>query len=435
MTRDNFPPVTQSTSTNKRQRPDSDDEQTTSTYFKTSDNFAKFLVIKSEDGTPITNLSPFVIEKQIEAIIGTPKSVKKLKNKTLLVETTRKSQTENLLKIKNIFNLNVNVSEHKTLNTSKGIIKDRTLKGESEANICEYLQNQGVIAVKRFTIKKNYDVIETNTLLLTFNTVTVPKSLKIFYRVIPVEIYVPNPLRCFNCQRFGQHESDCPIDYASVCEKCGTGGFDHIASNCKNPGKCVNCGLDHLSGSNECDVWKKEKEIMRIKVTNNITYIEARRMVEQKPEDTYSKVVQSTMTKTVTKPAITQFSENDFIVSASTKTITPTKYKKSNKPKTSQQPSTSKPNTYSQTSSSQPNKPTDRESRAKSRTNARKNSQSPESSTKDTDRNIKITRVPDNSVKTANKFAGLTNSDQMEAEEYVDNTSNTENNKQLLDTK
>ena len=436
MTHDNFPPVTQSTSTNKRQRPDSDDEQTTSTYFKTSDNFAKFLVIKSEDETPITNLSPFVIEKQIEAIIGTPKSVKKLKNKTLLVETTRKTQTENLLKIKKFFNLNVNVSEHKTLNTSKGIIKDRTLKGETEANICEYLQNQGVIAVKRFTIKKNYDVIETNTLLLTFNTVTVPKSLKIFYRVIPVDIYVPNPLRCFNCQRFGHHESDCPVDYASVCEKCGTGGFDHIASNCKNQVKCVNCGLDHLSRSNECDVWKKEKEIMRIKVTNNIAYIEARKMVEQKPEDTFSRIVRSTMTKTVTKPATTQFSENDFIISASTKTVIPTKYKKTNKPKTSQQPSTSKPNTKSQTSSSnsetsssQANKPTDRESRARSRTNARKNSQSPKNGKKDTDRNIKITRVPDNSVKTTNRFADLSNSDQMEAEEYCDNTSSTVNNK------
>ena len=73
------------------------------------------------------------------------------------------------------------------------------------------------------------------------------------------------------------------------------------------------------------------------------------------------------MTKTVTKPATTQFSENDFIISASTKTVIPTKYKKTNKPKTSQQPSTSKPNTKSQTSSSnsetsssQANKPTDR---------------------------------------------------------------------------
>ena len=208
MTQDNFPAISHSNSNNKQQRHDSDNEPNTSAYFKSMDNFARFLIIKSDEGEdPITNLSPFVIEKQIEAILGTPKSVKKLKNKTLLVETNRKTQTENLLKVKKFFNLNVTVSEHKTLNTSKGIIKDRALKGEAEANICEYLQSQGVIAVKRFTIKKNYDTIPTNTLLLTFNSVTVPNSLKIFYRVIPVEIYVPNPLRCFNCQRFGHHES------------------------------------------------------------------------------------------------------------------------------------------------------------------------------------------------------------------------------------
>ena len=94
-----------------------------------------------------THLSPFVLEKQIESIIGKSKSVKKLKNKTLLIETTRRAQTENLLKMKKFFNLKVTVSEHKTLNTSKGIIKDRALKGESEKDICDYLKNQGVIAV------------------------------------------------------------------------------------------------------------------------------------------------------------------------------------------------------------------------------------------------------------------------------------------------
>ena len=56
-------------------------------------------------------------------------------------------------------------------------------------------------------------------------------------------------------------------------------------------------------------------------------------------------------------------------------------------------------------------------------------SQSPKNGKKDTDRNIKITRVPDNSVKTTNRFADLSNSDQMEAEEYCDNTSSTVNNK------
>ena len=78
--------------TNKRQRPDSDDDIYTSTLFTAQNNFAQFLIIEStKKEKPITSLSPFVIEKQIEASIGTPKSVKKLRNGTLLVETTRKA--------------------------------------------------------------------------------------------------------------------------------------------------------------------------------------------------------------------------------------------------------------------------------------------------------------------------------------------------------
>ena len=222
LSQDNY--STLSSANKKRQRPDSDDENNISTVFKPVDNFARFLVVKSDDTEkPITSLSPFVIEKQIESTIGTPKLVKKLKNQTLLVETARKTQTENLLKMKTFFNLPVTVSEHHTLNSSKGIIRNRDLKGESEENIKEYLKDQGVIAVKRFTIKKGNSTIQTNTLLLTFNRITVPKSLRIFYRFIPVDIYIPNPLRCFNCQKFNHHENNCPEDLGSVCENCGTG--------------------------------------------------------------------------------------------------------------------------------------------------------------------------------------------------------------------
>ena len=141
------------------------------------------------------------------------------------------------------------------------------LKHETEQNITEYLKTQGVTACKRFTIKKDGNFIETNTLLLTFNTTTLPKSLKIFYRTIPVEVYIPNPLRCFNCQRFGHHENGCPELPGSVCEKCGMGDFDHHTNACKNEAKCVNCHKNHLSKSNQCEIWKKEKEIMKIKVT------------------------------------------------------------------------------------------------------------------------------------------------------------------------
>ena len=88
MSQDNYPNLSQTNPNNKRQRQDSDDEPESepSLLFQICiDNFARFLIIKSEDDQPITHLSPFVIEKQIESIIGTPKSVKKLKNKTLLI--------------------------------------------------------------------------------------------------------------------------------------------------------------------------------------------------------------------------------------------------------------------------------------------------------------------------------------------------------------
>ena len=170
----------------KRPRPcqnDTDDDLGSPNFvFSGNDTFSRFLVIKSQDSSnPVTSLSPFVIEKQIESLIGTPKSVKKLKNKTLLVETNRKTQTENLLKITSFFNLKVSVTEHNSLNSSKGIIRDRMLKGETEDNIVEYLRPQGVTACKRFKIKEDGNSVERNTLLLTFDRVNVPKSLKIFY--------------------------------------------------------------------------------------------------------------------------------------------------------------------------------------------------------------------------------------------------------------
>ena len=129
-----------------------------------TNNFPKFLIVKSTEEKPITSFSPFVIEKQIESLIGTPETVKKLKNQILLIETTRKTQSESLLKITQFFNIKVSVSIHKSLNSSKGIIKDRTLKGETEEDILEYLKPQGVTSVKRFKIKKDVSLVETNTL-------------------------------------------------------------------------------------------------------------------------------------------------------------------------------------------------------------------------------------------------------------------------------
>ena len=307
--------------------------------------------------------------------------------------------------MKTFFNLPVTVSEHNTLNSSKGIIRNRDLKGETEQNILEYLKPQGVTAVKRFKIKKGEQLIETNTFLLTFNMITLPKSVRIFYRITPVEIYVPNPLRCFNCQKYNHHEDNCPEDIGSVFENCEMGGHNHLTSRCKNPTKCVNCGKDHPSRSNVCEVWIKEKDILKIKVTNNITYLEAKKLYEQNPESTYSKVVQSAqVTKSETKTTETYFDEKDFNITASSKVIIPTKYKQ-NKQSAQNTAATKEAKSSSDSSLSKSNSQHER-SRSKTRTTSRDNSKSPKTKQKEKP-NVKITRLQDQSIKTTNKYGHL----------------------------
>ena len=57
--------------------------------------------------------------------------------------------------------------------------------------------------------KKNGETIDTNTYIMTFNIHKIPKEIEIGYQKINVESYIPNPLRCYKCRRFGHHQDQC----------------------------------------------------------------------------------------------------------------------------------------------------------------------------------------------------------------------------------
>ena len=174
----------------------------------------------------------------------------------------------------------------------------------------EYLALQGVIACKRFRIKKDNVQVYTNTLLLTFNSTTLPQSIKICYRTVPVEQFIPNPLRCCNCQKFGHHEDNCKLIDAVICDRCGES--KHTSCICQRPFKCVNCGKEHSARSTEREVWKREKEIMRIKTIRKIAYLEAKKQYETNFEPRYSKIVRSTAVKPQTRTCGTQYDPLEF---------------------------------------------------------------------------------------------------------------------------
>ena len=102
-------------------------------------------------------------------------------------------------------NIEVKCIPHRSLNTSKGVIRDhgRDLYDMSEADIVMELREQGVEEVSRFILKKDGKEKKTNTLFATFRIPTPPEKIKIGYYNVAVNLYIPNPLRCFSCQEFG----------------------------------------------------------------------------------------------------------------------------------------------------------------------------------------------------------------------------------------
>ena len=290
---------------NKRTKPISDsDEETCS-----AESFPRFMIIQSKDDSkPLTSLSPFVIEKAISGSIGTPKSVKKLKSGCLLIECERKGQTDNIMKMKTFFDIPVTTFAHTTLNSSKGVMRCRDLAGVVDADIIEGMKHEGVTAVRRIRIKRNGTLQDTNTFVLTFNKPTVPKVVKVGFLQVKVEIYIPNPLRCYKCQKYGHHEDRC--SRAKVCGRCGD--TSHQEADCRATPHCVNCGKEHHASSKDCDTWKMEKEIQRVKFTSNIPYPEARKLVQAKaplPGPSFSTVAKHN--PKITKDAQTQTEQTD----------------------------------------------------------------------------------------------------------------------------
>ncbi|GBM35026.1 hypothetical protein AVEN_240382-1 [Araneus ventricosus] len=88
--------------------------------------------------------------------------------------------------------------------------------------------------------------------------------------------YIPNPLRCFKCQRFGHSKLACRGTLA--CARCGEKNHDSL--QCTAQEKCANCKGNHTSYSRSCPSWQFEKEVISVKIKQQIEYPEARKIVK-----------------------------------------------------------------------------------------------------------------------------------------------------------
>lgn len=242
----------------------------------------RFLLMRSVDEScAIDRLNPFAITKNISSVIGKDNKISRLRSGDLLIEVYRRTQSENLLQVEGLNysgkTFAVKVEPHRSLNSCRGVARSPEFKTfQSEAEIVKYLSSQGVVACKRLTIKRDGKLIETGTVFLTFNSSRLPERLTVGFISVKVEEYVPSPLRCFRCQKFGHTSSTCKRKIA--CAKCAG---EHEDKECmQTTRKCVNCSGSHPVFSRDCPVWTREKEIQMVKTQQKVTYREAKAAVE-----------------------------------------------------------------------------------------------------------------------------------------------------------
>ena len=197
--------------------------------------------------------------KQIEAICG-PNVVlemQALRDGSLLIKTKSSRQTKQLLKQTTFCLKPVTVTLHATRNSSKGTIFAPELKFMSEEELLEEMRGDGVTHVRRLTTFRDGARRDTSLLVLTFSSPRLPLKLKTGYLSYDVNVFVPNPLRCFACQRFGHAKGKCT--QPARCNNCGDKAHEGV--ECAKPQKCVSCdSTDHTTTSKDCPIWIKEKK-------------------------------------------------------------------------------------------------------------------------------------------------------------------------------
>lgn len=259
----------------------------------------KTLIVKRTDLDPENNtelnlngVSPFIIGKHLKDHVGELRNLKLQRDGSYHIECSTDKQVATLLKLKVLEkDLNVEITEHPTKNFSKNIFTSFELKGLNDDDILSELKKsyRSIEKIKRFMKKVDGNEIPTNTFLVTYNVPNPQAEIKIAFNLIKTRPFYPSPFRCFKCLEFGHPTDNCKKE--KKCAKCGNNQHD---GNCASELKCVVCKNAHHTLDRNCPAKLKEIQIIKLKIDKNITFKDAKLIIEKENKQDYANALKNT---------------------------------------------------------------------------------------------------------------------------------------------
>lgn len=139
------------------------------------------------------------------------------------------------------------------------------------------LKEGKIINVQRIKSAAYGNRRDTETVVIEFQEDEIPKIAMMGEMSYIVREYIPGPVRCFNCQRFGHVATRC----REQC-RCAQCGENHKYGKCEEgvQPKCCNGGEAHSAAYMGCEVLKMEMDIQKRRVEKKLTYAEAAKQVK-----------------------------------------------------------------------------------------------------------------------------------------------------------
>lgn len=249
-----------------------------------STNTGRFLIVTHADPEQSLNkINPFIVMKALEGYTRDLKEVTRLRNGTLLIETQNQQQANILYKATSLGTTPIVIKDHPTLNTVRGTVFSYDLIDLDEEYLLQNLKDQKISKVERVKkFNESRELVPTPLLILTFESKTVPISIKAGFLLLRTRKYYPLPLKCKTCHKFGHTAKRCRGQ--RLCVSCGELNHENDCTDIK----CVNCckfypsfSTSHRANDRNCLKYLEEKEIVRIMVDENKMYNDARAKFNQ----------------------------------------------------------------------------------------------------------------------------------------------------------
>ncbi|XP_058808592.1 uncharacterized protein LOC131674101 [Phymastichus coffea] len=122
--------------------------------------------------------------------------------------------------------------------------------------------------------------LPTTSVLVSFETGSLPAEVKIYNVITKVTPYVRKVMQCLNCFKFGHYANKCRGK--KRCSMCGE--TDHPNEACQGlfP-RCANYKESHKSNNRDCKIFKMHAFVNEKMAFENISYYEAKQLVFGSP--------------------------------------------------------------------------------------------------------------------------------------------------------